>query len=139
MEEKKQFAVVIALVRDKEGKILLQKRVDSLIPDADGTWELPGGKIDYGETPEDAVMRECREEAGCEIQIKRLLPKVQSMIWQRVDGKEQHVIVFCYEAIMVGGTVVPSDKKVAEVGWFMKSEAEKLNLLRGTMEFINLI
>ena len=48
MEEKKQFAVVIALVRDKEGKILLQKRVDSLIPDADGTWELPGGKIDYG-------------------------------------------------------------------------------------------
>src|SRR3989344_3471203 len=52
--------IVTAIIRNAEGKILLQKRVDPDIPAADGKWETPGGKIKPGETPEEAIIRECR-------------------------------------------------------------------------------
>ena len=39
-EDQKQMAVVVALIKDEEGKILLQKRHDTLVPTADGKWEL---------------------------------------------------------------------------------------------------
>ena len=43
---------------DPEGRILLQRRTD------DGTWGLPGGLMEIGEAPEEAVVRETREEMG---------------------------------------------------------------------------
>jgi 8-oxo-dGTP diphosphatase len=49
---------VAALVRDGAGAVLLQRRAD------DGNWELPGGALDPGETPAQALVREVYEEAG---------------------------------------------------------------------------
>ena len=46
---------------DPEGRILLQRRTD------DGTWGLPGGLLEIGEAPEEAVVRETKEEMGLEI------------------------------------------------------------------------
>ena len=46
---------------DSEGRILLQLRTD------DGTWGLPGGLLEIGEAPEEAVVRETREEMGLDI------------------------------------------------------------------------
>jgi mutator protein MutT len=42
-----------------------------------GLWELPGGKIEPGETPETAAVRECREELGCEARAERRLEAVE--------------------------------------------------------------
>lgn len=136
--DKRQIIVAIALVKDDQGRILLQKRIDPLIIGADGKWELPGGRIDYGETPEEAAVRECMEETGCEIKIKRLIPKIQAPIWSRVDGKEQQGFVICYEAELIAGTPKPLDKKVSEVGWFLEEDIAKLDTLRGIKEFIEL-
>jgi len=47
MDQYEQLVVVIGLVRNNEGKILLQKRVDPGAPEADGKWEFPGGKIKF--------------------------------------------------------------------------------------------
>ena len=52
---------VMAIIRDDEGRVLLQKRRD------DGTWCAPGGAIDPGETPAEAVVREAYEETGLHI------------------------------------------------------------------------
>lgn len=49
------------IVLDPDGRILLQRRTD------DGTWGLPGGLLEIGEAPEEAVVRETREEMGLEI------------------------------------------------------------------------
>lgn len=138
MENKRQLSVVIALIKDGQGKILLQKRVDPLIPIADGKWEFPGGRIDYGESPEDAIKRECMEEIGCEIEVEGLLPLVQSTIWERSDGDSQHVLVFCYEAKLISGVPSPKDKKVSEVKWFSDEEIKALDSLSGIKEFIDL-
>lgn len=136
--EKKQITVVIGLIRNEDGKILLQKRLDTLIPAANEKWELPGGRVEFGELPEEALVREVREEAGCAIGIQQLLPLVQSPIWERTDDKILQVFVLCYIAEYLDGEPKSSDPKVAEISWFSKEEALKLDLLKGIREFIEL-
>ncbi|OHA00350.1 MAG: hypothetical protein A3C11_00645 [Candidatus Sungbacteria bacterium RIFCSPHIGHO2_02_FULL_49_12] len=138
MDEKRQITVVVGLIKNEKGKILLQKRVDPLIPDAHEKWEFPGGRIDFGESPVQALERECKEEIGCEITVLRLLPTVQSPIWTRTDNKSQQVFVLCYEAHIVNGTPHPLDKKVSEVGWFSKEEIQNMDTLLGIKDFISM-
>ena len=119
--------------------MLLRKRLDPLIPEADEKWELPGGRVEYGENPEETAKREFIEEVGCEIRIKKLIPFAQSSVWARTDSKEQQVIVLCYEAEIINGTPSVQDKKVAEVAWFSKEEILSLDILRGINKFIELV
>ncbi|NUT18750.1 MAG: NUDIX domain-containing protein [Hamadaea sp.] len=56
-----------AIVTDQLGRILLQRRADS------GNWALPGGVMDIGETLEQCVIREVREETGLDIEITGLV------------------------------------------------------------------
>jgi len=137
-KEKRQIYVAIALIENDKGEILFQKRIDPMIPDADGKWEFPGGRVEYGESPEDTVRRETMEEIGCEIEIISLLPSIQSNIWRRSDEKEQHVLVSCYEARLINGVPISTDKKVSQVCWFAKDKIDQLDMLESIKKFINL-
>nr|WP_296773754.1 (deoxy)nucleoside triphosphate pyrophosphohydrolase [Rhodococcus sp. (in: high G+C Gram-positive bacteria)] len=64
-----QVVVAGALVRD--GLLLLAQR--SRPPELAGRWELPGGKVETGETPEIALVRELREELGIETTVGEAL------------------------------------------------------------------
>src|SRR3990167_4523495 len=57
-----------AIILDEQGRILLTERSidDDFFP---GYWELPGGGIEYGETPQQSVKREIREECGIDIEV----------------------------------------------------------------------
>ncbi|MDO9231268.1 MAG: NUDIX domain-containing protein [bacterium] len=136
-KEKRQIYVVIALIENDKGEILFQKRVDPMIPDADGKWEFPGGRVEYGESPEDTVRRETIEEIGCEIELISMLPLVQSNIWGRADKKEQHVLVSCYKARLISGIPISTDKKVSRVCWFAKDKIDQLDMLESVRNFIN--
>ena len=59
-----------AVVRD--GRLLAARRTAPVA--TAGRWELPGGKVDAGETPDHALVREIREELGCEVSVHRWLP-----------------------------------------------------------------
>ena len=63
--DKKVTRVVAALIR-KDNKIFAAKRSYGFLK---GKWELPGGKIEDGETPKDALLREIKEELSIEIEI----------------------------------------------------------------------
>ena len=131
-----QLVIVVALLRDSEGRIFLQKRRDENFSTADGKWECPGGKIEFGESLEDAVRRECLEEIGCEMVIDRMQPKIQTRIWQRNDGAQVQVFVCCFEGHVASGNPKPRDAKVLEVRWFTREEIGKLDLLPGIQEFV---
>lgn len=50
-----------------QGRVLAAQRAEP--PELAGGWEFPGGKVEPGETPEDGVLRECREELSVEIEL----------------------------------------------------------------------
>ena len=60
----KQIHVVAGVLRDARGRILLARRTEGR--ELAGLWEFPGGKVEPGESPEDALVRELREELGIE-------------------------------------------------------------------------
>ena len=66
--------VVAAVIRDRRGRILLARRTEGR--DLAGLWEFPGGKCEAGETAEEALRRELREELGIEIEIGTRLIRV---------------------------------------------------------------
>jgi 8-oxo-dGTP diphosphatase len=64
--------VVAAALRIPDGRVLVQRRPAG--KSMAGLWEFPGGKIDAGETPEAALVRELREELGIAVSINALIP-----------------------------------------------------------------
>ncbi len=90
---KKIVPVVAGVIVKGNGlkEVLLHKRSDPDRPDVDGRWEFPGGRIQYGETPEQALCREIREECnGVIVKVNNLL-HVQSNIYS--DGV-QYIVMF---------------------------------------------
>lgn len=69
---KKRLKVVAAIIR-KDDKIFCAQRDYGFLK---GKWEFPGGKIENGETPEDALIREIKEELDTEIAVNRLIMNV---------------------------------------------------------------
>ena len=65
------FVTAVALV-DRDGRVLVQQR--SAHRSMAGLWEFPGGKVEQGETPEAALIRELREELGIETSTACLAP-----------------------------------------------------------------
>jgi ADP-ribose pyrophosphatase YjhB (NUDIX family) len=98
-----------AILRD--GRLLLVERRKS--PEA-GHWNLPGGKVDFLERVEAAILREIREEIGVEITLHGLL-SVTEMIG--IDG--QHWVSPIYRATIAEGEPVNCEPdKIAAIGWF---------------------
>lgn len=60
---------VVAAILEKEDKVLIARKKKG--KPLEGYWEFPGGKIEKGETPEQALIRELKEEMDIEIEVKR--------------------------------------------------------------------
>ena len=63
--------VVAAAVVIRDGRVLLTRRTEG--QHLAGLWEFPGGKLEDGESPEEALVRECREECGIEVEVAEIL------------------------------------------------------------------
>src|SRR5680860_1421288 len=73
----------------KDGKILLIKRTKPGLV----YWVIPGGGVEAGETNEDALIRECKEELGISIKIKELIMDIFSEKEETVGQKEYFYLV----------------------------------------------
>src|SRR5205085_10144430 len=94
--QKRLVPCVGAIARDDEGRLLVIRRAHS--PGA-GLWSIPGGRIDPGETPEQALVREVQEETGLEVSVGRLLGTVER------DAGESVYAIADYECEFVSGTL----------------------------------
>jgi 8-oxo-dGTP diphosphatase len=61
------------VIEDGQGRVLVAQRPPH--KHLGGKWEFPGGKVEPGEQPERALVRELREELGCEVALGRALPR----------------------------------------------------------------
>ncbi len=109
---------VVAAVIVRDGRVLLSQR-------AEGShlalhWEFPGGKVDGGESPPQALRRELAEELGVETAVGEPF----AFNWH--DYGEKRVLLLTYLAHIVGGE--PKALGVKDLGWFDRGEVASLRL-----------
>lgn len=120
--------VVAALVRDGEGRVLLsQRRADQPMP---LLWELPGGKVEPGEMPEAALLRELREELGVEAQVLAI-DEVVAHAYPDFD-----LLMLVYRCALVGEGE-PEAREVAQVRYVPPAELGGYEVLPADVELID--
>jgi 8-oxo-dGTP diphosphatase len=114
------------------GRVLLERRGQ---PPAQGSWSLPGGLIEIGETAEDAVRREVREECGIEVAVGPMLGLFEP-VQRDSDGKVRyHFVVIDFLAHYRAGALQAGDD-AAELCWVTPAELDSYALMRATREMI---
>jgi 8-oxo-dGTP diphosphatase len=105
----KLLLVAAAALVDTDGRVLIAQRPEG--KQLAGLWEFPGGKVEAGETPEAALIRELREELGIEVTVACLAPFVFAS-----HGYETfHLLMPLYLIRRWSGVVVPHEH--AAVKW----------------------
>ena len=109
-----------ALVFYPDNKILLIKR--NTIP-FKGYWALPGGRIDPGETVDQTIVREVKEETGLEVTIVR---KVGEYVEKGVkDDVDYEYYPTCFVVKPVGGEIKKQESEIQEIKLFNLNELPK--------------
>ena len=101
-------------------------------------WQLPKGIIDKGEAPENAAVREVREEAGVDARIERLIEKVEYWYQATEAGGRvrYHKFVYFFSMTYIGGDVGDHDHEVNEARWFPAGEAIATLAFRSEREIV---
>lgn len=113
-----------AIIVNGEGETLLSKRGEKA-QNEKGKWSYPGGGLKFGETLENCVVREMREEFVIEVRPVEQLPTVNHLI----PEEKQHWVALAYICRLIKGKPVNQDpSKEKEIGWFSISETGSLPL-----------
>jgi 8-oxo-dGTP diphosphatase len=103
--------VGVGVIIKREGKILLQKRIGA---HGSGTWALPGGHLEHGETPEQTAIREAQEEVNLIVNN----PKVVGITNDIMPAEEKHYITIFVEAESAAGTpAINEPHRITELRW----------------------
>ncbi len=123
----RRIPCVGAVIKDGGGRLLLIRRGHE--PGA-GLWSLPGGRIEPGETDEQAVVREVREETGLRVDCGRLLGRAE------LPGPDGAVIdVGDYLAVVTGGQLAAGDD-ADDARWVTAAEMDRLPLTKGLAGYL---
>lgn len=124
----KQIEVVAAIIHDAEGRIFATQRGYG---DWEGWWEFPGGKIEVGESHEEALQREIWEELETRIVIERLVTTVE---W---DYPNFHLKMHCYWCHVESGSLTLKEHEAAR--WLAKEELESVKWLPADLQILEKI
>lgn len=123
----KTIKVVAAVIR-KEDKIFATARGYG---EFKGGWEFPGGKIEEGESPKDALKREIKEELDVEIQVGEWIDTVE------YDYPTFHLSMDCFFCEIVGGELVLKEAEAAK--WLTKETLDSVEWLPADIMLIEKI
>ena len=116
-----------AFISDERGRVLLCRISPTVAPGE--VWTLPGGGIEFGKSPIDAVVREVAEETGLDGEVERLLDVSDRLFTDVQAGGDMHAIRIVYRVrITAGGLRDEVDGSTDTCAWFAIEDAERLNL-----------
>ena len=124
IETRKKVEVVAAVIL-QDGKLFATQRGYGEWKD---WWEFPGGKIESGETPEEAMKREIREELATEIEVKELLTTID------YDYPKFHLTMHCYLCTILNGQ--PSLLEHEDARWLEMNEVNSVRWLPADKDVI---
>jgi len=124
MAEPKIIIGVGAVIEDEAGRILLVKHR----PEREGVWQgkwiCPGGELELGETIEEGIRREVKEETQLEIELVKPLTPFDRIV-QSNDSTSLHVIYIDYLARVTGGEL-KTGSDIGEAIWMEKEQLPKM-------------
>lgn len=123
----KSIKVVAAVIIDNK-KVFATQRGYGEYKD---WWEFPGGKIEAGESPEEALKREILEELDTKIEVGALIKAVE------YDYPNFHLSMLCYQARIISGSLILKEHENAK--WLEKAELNSVNWLPADLEILNLV
>ena len=143
MTQQKIIVAALGLPVSPNGKkVLLTQRHAPNFPLWHHKWQIAGGGVDFGETMEQAVMREIHEELHVTAKIIHPYPIVKTSIWYANESDEKmdtHVILIAY--LVDIGDQIPDlsrdpDWETSAFGWYTEEEATKLDNLPLTLDIV---
>lgn len=113
-------------------KILLEKRKSE---PGRGKWSVPGGLVELGESTEQAVIREVKEETGLDVENPELVDVVDNIIFDENGKIEYHFVIVDYFVKLRGGELNAADD-AEELKWVALDDVEKYNITSTLRAFI---
>lgn len=122
----KQIQPVILTIIKKDTRILMTKRAEFDPEDAPfhGFWQIPGGGMEFAESPEETATREAREELGIDIEIVSLVPA----IYTRVFGNWQGLLIGYLCRMKYPEQPIVINEEASDFTWVTIEEAKKLQV-----------
>jgi len=123
-------------VIEKDNQFLFTKRVDKYAPH-NGKWQLPGGGVEFGEKPEDALQREIREELDVEVTDINLIPYIDTRVRDTWQG-----FFFSYHCRLTNpDSPIHLNEEASKYRWFTMDEVDydKNDIFEGCVEIIEKI
>ena len=120
-------AAIIKAVNDKNEPIIFA--TERGYGEFKGGWEFPGGKIEEGETPKEALAREIREELDTEIEVGELVDTVE------YDYPKFHLSMDCFFCKIIEGDLVLKEHEAAR--WLTKDELREVDWLPADITIID--
>ena len=119
---------VVAAVIEKDGKIFATQRGYG---DYKDWWEFPGGKIEDGETHEEALRREIKEELNADIEVGDFVRRVE------FDYPKFHLVMHCYKCTLLSEEVELLEHEAAR--WLSKEELFSVKWLEADIEVLEIL
>ena len=120
----KTIEVVAAIIKDKDTILATRRGYGEFV----NMWEFPGGKVEVGETNEEALIREIREELSITISVDQFVTTVD------YDYPNFHLTMHCFLCTQVNGTLTLNEHNDAR--WIHSSELDELNWLPADLEIL---
>jgi 8-oxo-dGTP diphosphatase len=111
--------------------ILLEKRKND---PGKGKWSIPGGKVEVGESMEQSVMREVKEETGLEVEKPKLIDVVSNVELDETGRAKYHFVIIDYFVKLKTGTLEAASD-AAELKWVPLDEVETYDLTVAFRQF----
>jgi len=126
-----ELAVSAAIFRD--GRVLVVRRARE---PAAGSWTLPGGRVELGETLVEAVVREVAEETALTIRVKGLAGYREVILESAIDGRGRHFVILPFAAQWISGEV-KLNEELGDFSWRTLSEIADLPTTPGLLEILS--
>ena len=121
----KTIEVVAGVIKDGERIFATQRGYG----DQKGGWEFPGGKMELGETPEQALVRELKEELAIDVNVGEKICTVE------YDYPKFHLTMHCFWATIVSGEIKLLEHEDAK--WLDRENLNSVNWLPADIEVVN--